>query len=260
MRTTIHEEGRSCCRTEHTERFTAMNKTGKKFALLAVGVLTLSLAGTEMAYADSPDQTSASSATTVPDAAAADAAGYIIVGPSDAVETDHGTFYPTGNISPDTLVVIAEADGSLPGGITESELQTYVAERRAGVEESSTTEIAPSDTVTPFLTSSYSATSTGWSGAYTGGSLIGWDSSATAYYSFTVGVGTSQVNAGQGLGYYVGYNGSSFGTWSAWYGLTSAAQNYTGGGSVPWGNVAATTKFRAKCAASTLCYGDFTAP
>jgi len=44
--------------------------------------------------------------------------GYVIVDPNSAVQFDGATFYPTGPISDDTLVVIPGAAGSLPGGLT----------------------------------------------------------------------------------------------------------------------------------------------
>ncbi|MGV8880842.1 MAG: hypothetical protein ACOH19_01700 [Rhodoglobus sp.] len=193
---------------------------------------------------------------------AADAAGYVIVGTESAVETGGATFYPTGEISDDTLVVIANPDGSLPNGLTEETLTAVVAERRAaeaaGTALPDTSDI--SDGVVARLTGAYSATSAGWSSPYTGGSLIGIDDSSVAGYGFNVAPNSSQVNVGSGLGYYRGYNGSEFGIWATWYNLGSASDGTPGGSTVPWGNVAATTQFRAQCATTTVCGGYFTAP
>lgn len=74
-------------------------------------------------------------------ARAADDAGYIIVNGSDADPGAGGMFYPTGPIAPETLVVIANADGSLPGGMTEQELQERIAQHRAGEDSGSLQEI-----------------------------------------------------------------------------------------------------------------------
>lgn len=184
-------------------------------------------------------------------ARAADQAGYIIVDPQDAVAVDGRTFYPTGPISDETIVVIPDPDGSLPNGLTEATLKEFVAQR------ATVTSAASSDVGLMATQYSYIATSAGWSGAYTGGSIIGWDAYATVWYNFTAARGTSQRNAGSGLGFYQGYNGSEFGTWSAWYHLGTATASTTGGGSVPWGNVAATAKFRGWCATTNACGGYF---
>ena len=186
-------------------------------------------------------------------------AGYIVVGPSDAQVAGDATFYPTGPISDDTLVVIKDSDGNLPGGLTTSDLQTLVQQKRAGTLTTSADETtAPSSVVTPLTTYySWSATSFQWSGSYAGGSLIGWDDSATATYYFRTKDATSETAAGDGIGYYRGYNGSTFGTWSSWYALGNAGTSGHTKAGIPWGNVAAVKKFEALCTTSTACFGDF---
>ncbi len=59
---------------------------------------------------------------------------------------------------------------------------------------------------------------------------------------------------GQGIGYYQGYYGSTFGVWSQWYDLG----NSDGGGAfVPWGQVIANEQFKAMCAQTFFCWGNF---
>ncbi|SDB84847.1 hypothetical protein SAMN05216410_0424 [Sanguibacter gelidistatuariae] len=60
--------------------------------------------------------------------------GYVIVGPhgSDAAATTHGDFYPTGDIDPDTLIVVRNDDGSLPGGISIAQLEQLLEAQAKG--------------------------------------------------------------------------------------------------------------------------------
>lgn len=181
----------------------------------------------------------------------ADDPGYVIVDLDDAVSTGNGqVFYPTGLIDDDTIVIIPDASGALPNGLTEALLDDMTPAQR-------TQALSPNAGIALAATYAYGATSTGWSQAFKGGSFIGLNDSTTAYYGFNVSLGTSQRNAGQGLGYYRGYNGSEFGTWSSWYNLGTASSQGDGGASVPWGNVASNKQFRATCATSTLCGGYF---
>ena len=71
-------------------------------------------------------------------AAEADARGYIIVYPGDAIASSDAVFLETGPISRDTLVVVAEPDGSLPGGMTEADVAELVAQRRADASQTVT--------------------------------------------------------------------------------------------------------------------------
>jgi hypothetical protein len=192
-------------------------------------------------------------------AQAADAAGYIIVSPTSSKASGDATFYPTGPISDDTLVVIPNADGSLPGGVTEHQIQSAVAQKRAGpLAGMDTLELSGSDAVARDVTEySWSATSAGFSDLYTGGSAIGVDDSAQVVYTFSTAEGYDQTAAGNGLGYYRGYNGSEFGTRAKYYGVGNADSSGNGGVAVPWGNVAAVKKFQAQCTKSTVCFGNF---
>ncbi len=57
--------------------------------------------------------------------------GYVVVDPDSAVQSGSSTFYPTGPISPDTLVVIPDASGGLPGGLTPEQFSAALAELHA---------------------------------------------------------------------------------------------------------------------------------
>lgn len=169
----------------------------------------------------------------------ADAEGFMVVEPNDGVSVGGATFYPTGEIADSTLVVIANDDGSLPAGVSDS-----IAARSGGT-------VAPRYTLWP-----WSSTSAGYSGAYTGGSLIGLNDSTTATYTFNTSQGFNERASGQGLGFYRGYYGSQFGVWEKWYyvGNTGFAET---GAAVPWGNVAATKKFKAICTITLTCFGNW---
>ena len=192
--------------------------------------------------------------------------GYVIVDLDEATTTSDGaTFYPTGEISDDTIVVIPEADGSLPGDLTIPELEDLVEQARSNPSLDETSSLVLPETTSgadvaaraaqSFAYSGNSASS--WGAISTGRSIVGYNDSSTAQYNFSVAVGTAQQNAGQGRGYYRGYNGSTFGTWSQFYNVGTATKNAGAGAAVPWGNTASTAQFRAKCGTSTLCGGYF---
>ncbi|QQD74827.1 hypothetical protein I8920_07900 [Curtobacterium sp. YC1] len=187
--------------------------------------------------------------------------GYVIVDPDAAQVTAEGVFFPTGKISANTVVVISKPDGSLPNGLSDAKLTSLYGERRA-LPESAQRESAAPARVSAAAASNYSyvaSSASSWSRAFAGPNIIGADAGVKVKYRFTVASSTAQTNAGQGLGYYRGYSGSEFGTWSKWYNLGVADSRTPGSTSVPWGNVAAQAKFRAKCATSTLCGGSFSA-
>ncbi len=198
--------------------------------------------------------------------------GYVIVNPAKAVNKAGQTFYPTGPIGSDTLVVIPDAKGNLPGGLTKANLPLVVAQLHAGgtvprnlglnvAGSAGAAKATSSSSATPASTLgstyySWSATSGGYSGSYAGGSIIGTDWSARAQYNFDTANGFNQTAVGLGKGHYQGYNGSTFGVWTTYYGVGSADDG-GGGASVPWGEVADNEGFKAECATSTICWGDF---
>lgn len=219
-------------------------------ALITIGA-TAALAAS-VAFAAAP--ATAAPAASKPSAVSNSGDGYVIINAQEGVKGANGsTFYPTGPLGNDTLVVIAEPDGSLPNGLTESTLKALTTERKVQRAVANPDAVASPMAGTLYA---YAATSAGWSGDYTGGSHIGTDWSARIQYNFWAAAGSSQTNVGQGLGYYQGYNGGSFGVWSQWYNLGSATSS-GGGTNVPWGNVAAVAKFHAKCATTTACGGYF---
>jgi len=195
--------------------------------------------------------------------------GYVIVNPASAVAAKGATFYPTGPISSNTLVVIANPDGTLPGGITTVGLMSLVAQIKAA--PSNTTAavtVAPAsvasgaaaakpDATSIAATTSYawSATSGGYGGWSTGASILGYNWSAQARYNFYTAAGFNQGVAGEGIGHYQGYNGSTFGVWTVAYGVGSGS---SGGAFVPWGEVLDNERFRGWCTISTICWGNYT--
>ncbi len=193
--------------------------------------------------------------------------GYVIVDPDSGIPVGDSTFYPTGDLPDGTYVVIREADGRLPGGLSEKQLASLVRQERAGgaVQLSDGSVVVPppdqasslKSPVTTLSSAAYAASIGGWSSPYTGASIWGFDSTATVYYSFIAFLNTSQLNAGQGLGYYYGYNGSSMGLWSNWYSLGTASDISAGSALVPWGSVIAVAKFRAQCITTAICGGYF---
>lgn len=60
--------------------------------------------------------------------------GFVIIDPGSAQSqvSAKGTFYPTGEVSPGTLVVIRNDDGSLPGDISVAELEELIAAQAEG--------------------------------------------------------------------------------------------------------------------------------
>ena len=203
--------------------------------------------------------------------------GYVIVDTKVArsVEAREGTFYPTGNIDKDTLVVIRDADGSLPGGISIAELEELLeAEAKgdyAAIEERGFV-VADGDTtaaneepaaplaaggVVPLAGSTYAALPYTWTSAYSGVNIWATNSNVRAGYSFDVTYGTNQVATAQGKGYYVGYNGSEMGTWVKWYGLGVATSGSPAGATVPWGYILATTQFKAYSSSVHMATGSW---
>ena len=185
--------------------------------------------------------------------------GYVIIDTRTAESqvSERGTFYPTGEIEPDTLVIIREDDGSLPGGLDIAGVERMIEAEAAGdlmaIESegfSVTTdaELAPislDETVTPFGTGTFAAAPYSWSPEYSGTPIWANNENVRASYTFNVQFGTNQVATGRGLGYYVGYNGSEMGTWAEWYGLGVSTDGQAAGAIVPWGYIVATPKFKA---------------
>ncbi|NOJ60993.1 hypothetical protein [Arthrobacter sp. 260] len=197
--------------------------------------------------------------------------GYVLVNP-ESPETEHfpdgRTFMPTGKISPETVVVVTDSDGSLPGAMTQKQLTTMVAEQRA---MKTSGQAAPDEArmLSPrpnsveqvqdepaYAVMSQRTYSAGYSWVqFSGSSQIGMNADTRLYYWHSVASSTAQWAEGQGLGYYRGYNGSTMGTWSAFYAMGTARSRVDSGASIPWGNVAAVTKFRVRSLNSPIAGG-----
>ncbi|WZH36478.1 MAG: hypothetical protein PIR02_17255 [Microbacterium enclense] len=229
-------------------------------SVLAVPLVVSGLVLTSSAAANASSEADSDAAveqTLIAKAKEADAKGYVLLDRSEGERVGDAVFYPTGPVSDETVVVVKDADGSLPNGLTEETLAREVAAIRAGVGSAS----VPADdrgAASPLAADSYAwgATSAGYSDPFRGGSAIGWDDSATVSYSFFTNPGYNQRASGEGLGFYRGYNGSEFGTWQKYY-YVGTGGSTGAGGSVPWGNTAATKYFRAICTQTVACGGYF---
>lgn len=184
--------------------------------------------------------------------------GYVIVNPAAAVTKGQATFYATGPISSDTLVVIPDRTGALPGGLSRANLAKAVAQMR------STGKLPPSLGGSPQLKAfpaasqfyAWAASSAGFSRNFQGGSIWGMSWSTKALYGFNTAPGFNQAVTGLGKGHYQGYNGSLFGVWTTYYSL-GIADDSGSAVFVPWGYVADNEGFEGKCVISTVCFGNF---
>ncbi|WP_148284336.1 hypothetical protein [Luteimicrobium xylanilyticum] len=144
----------------------------------------------------------------------------VVVAYPEAGTGDHAgeTFYPTGEISDDTTVVIANADGSLPGGVSLQQVKQQLAQQRAAVAagkatadsgvaipdaKSATTQSAlPSwaspNTLLPAASGghSYATIYNVWSKQYHGVNFLGGTDSTKINYVFNVTESTNQEAAG----------------------------------------------------------------
>ncbi|OJU41224.1 MAG: hypothetical protein BGN97_15895 [Microbacterium sp. 69-10] len=241
-------------------------KTSKLRALVVVAALIGAVMTPGAALGSEAPTTNASASWLTKDpvrvAKAADAAGYIIVPAADAFPYEGGTMYPTGPISADTLVVIQNPDGSLPDGLSVPAIEAAVAAKRQGGDPAAAAAAvaaAKPQGVSPALTAAvgwYPGANGGWSRAFTVGSLIGWDKTARAGYSYSTYIYTDA--SGNGLGYeYKCVSSTYCGQVSAyyWVGFADYRTGYISGGSVPWGNVAANRMFMGRCVSVYTCGG-----
>lgn len=181
--------------------------------------------------------------------------GYVIVNPKTAKKVGSATFYPTGPIADDTMVVVPNSDGSLPAGLTPAKLTALAAEKSASARQAKLQAA-----VSPAAAQSYawSSTSAGMSRVFPGGNIIGTTDSATAVYSFYTAAGYNQQASANGKGHYRGYNGSTFGFWTKYYALGNTGSGGTSK-AIPWGNTSDVTGFQAQCTKSNACFGNFMA-
>lgn len=144
--------------------------------------------------------------------------------------SDDATFYPTGPLD-STSVIVA------PGVPV-----TMAAAKANAVDVAAPTALAAScwkSFAAPLLS--------GWSGTFQSYCYVIGHSGYTKTYLWAPQFGVNQHGCTQVLGYYVGYNGGTYGVWAKWYGgecgYSGDATHYV---PVPWGNVAAYPKLRVK--------------
>lgn len=182
--------------------------------------------------------------------------GYIIANPAAAVRVNGMQFYPTGLISSSTVVIIPNADGSLPvDPAAANAAQLSAAKANESDAAAMTAAIAPTPQLS--LENTYAATSTEFSKLYKAKTAIVGNDNTKVSYVF--GAKGAQTNAGRGIGWYRGYNGGTFGTYQKTYSLGSAGgqSGASGGGTVPWQGVAAYPQFQAQCATTAVCSGNW---
>lgn len=130
-------------------------------------------------------------------------------------------FFPTGEISDSTKVVLPEVESYL----------------RRGSDSGESARANPQF-------SFYAPPGGAWVGPYTSNvGFIGLNDESRQIYSWGVIAGTNQQACLEGIGFYRGYNGSSFSIWSRYYSLGCGQSN---AGSVPWGNTMALPSVRAR--------------
>ncbi|MDQ0425535.1 hypothetical protein [Cellulomonas iranensis] len=175
----------------------------------------------------------------------------VVIAANGIRQGDGRVFYPTGEIDPDTLVIIPDEDGVLPGGLSVAKgRQILEAEGgdglAAAIAEADAERVSPMAASNTFITGFRPE----WSEFRHFSGLIGTNDSVVANYRFAPQVGTQQWVCAKGLGYYKGYNGSEFGVWSNWYdlGCKKAGGVLWKITAVPWGNVAAvpTARFQSQ--------------
>lgn len=159
-----------------------------------------------------------------------------VVFAGQGVEQENGdVFYETGPVSADTLIVVPDDNGLMPGGLTRQEaVKTYAEGGVAGLRRAmdSTREAEGSASSAPLGSSLDASASvnaisqtfiTGlcctWQQFTHPTALWGWDDTATVNYRYAVQAGTRQSACAEGRHYYRGYNGSDFGVWSTWSSL-----------------------------------------
>ena len=171
---------------------------------------------------------------------------------------DGATFYPLPDDAKNSLIVLPEVAKDvhvLPGKVAKSEetrIRSKITDRAKLSTE--TTELTP--TITPMastsLTSFWVPIGNGWTGEIRGNTyLMG---SAGKTYSWFMDGSSNTTACAQGVGYYQGYNGSSFGLWRAWYDIGCGRSAVVG---VPWDNVSAYPTIRARSISWTGGFGQF---
>lgn len=111
------------------------------FISATVCLMMASVAIAPVATADNGTSTAATSKPFI-----ADDQSYVILDVTDSIETQDGQFYPTGDLPPDALIVFRDADGNLPGGLTEeglARLMEMKAQGLIGPDQGGALELSP---------------------------------------------------------------------------------------------------------------------
>lgn len=162
----------------------------------------------------------------------------VVIADDGATQPDGRTFYRTGKIHSDTLVVIPGADGLLPGGITRSAGGEILLSEGS---DALVREIDASlgDVSIMAAWRNWSAPiGSGWAMYEHRVGFAGDDWDRKLDYSFSVTNGTTQWACTKGRGYRRGYLGGEFGVWEEWYN-TGCRQGSSGQttNTVPWGYI-----------------------
>ena len=189
---------------------------------------------------------------------------YVVVNPAAATEVGEEVFFPTGEIDDDTLVIIPDANGQLPFGLSPDQIAALHAELEPGETLQIDAQVAmeagaPPVTSIAAIGAGYTATSSAWGPVSQATTAFIAGPGGRAHYKFDVHTGFGQVNVGNALGYYRGYNGSQFGVWQKWYHQGTANENSIGGLSngTSWYNVSAYPAFQGQCAITQVCSGKW---
>jgi hypothetical protein len=217
--------------------------------VMAIGVALAVLLPTSAGTANAATQDKAPSAETQYN-------GIFVVSETAVAPEAEGaaTFIPLPENARQSLVVLPEVARKLdlkPGKVAKSDEARVFGELGSPggkkKSEPTVTPMANSD-----YTNFYAPIGGGWSGEIRRNtSFIG---SAGHYYNWYMDGSSSTTVCGQGVGYYQGYNGGSFGLWRAWYdvGCGRAATVR-----VPWDNVSAYPAFNVRSISWTGGFGQF---
>lgn len=189
---------------------------------------------------------------------------YVVVNPAAATQVGDEVFFPTGEISDETLVIVPNDNGQLPFGLAPEQIAALHAELEPGEALTIDAHVAmeagaPPQATLAAIGSGYSAVASAWGPISQSTTALIMGPGGRTYYAFDVAPGTSQVNSGNARGYYRGYNGGQFWVWQGWYLQGTASSNSVGGASngTPWYNVSAFPAFQGQCATTQACYGKW---
>lgn len=227
-----------------------MVQTRRKFGatVMAIGVSLAVLLPTSAVTANAAAPDKASSAETQYN-------GIFVVSEAAVAPGAEGTptFIPLPENARQSLVVLPEVARSLdlkPGKVAKADESRVFGELGApGGKKKSEPTVTP---MASNYTSFYAPIGNGWSGEIRRNtSFVG---SAGKVYNWYMDGSSNTTVCGQGVGYYQGYNGGSFGLWRAWYDVGCGRAATV---SVPWDNVSAYPAFNVRSISWTGGFGQF---